>query len=137
MNYLKILVDDIHTTIVATIGEDNRPQTRAIDMMLYDENGVYFLTAKGKLFYSQLMEQNFIAVSAIKDKKAISLRGYIKNIGTNKLDEIFEKNPYMKEIYPGDTKFELEVFCLYQAQGQYFDITDPSNIVTASIVIGE
>ena len=48
MDYLKLLVDEIHSTTVATIGSDGHPQTRIIDMMYYDEEGVYFLTAKGK-----------------------------------------------------------------------------------------
>ena len=128
MKYVKILVEEIHSTTAATIGEDGRPQTRAIDMMLYDENGVYFLTAKGKAFYQQLMEQQFLALSGTKDKKAVSLRGKIKNIGSEKLDEIFEKNTYMQQIYPGDTRDALEVFCLHEAQGEYFDISDPSHM---------
>ena len=44
-DYLKVLVESIHSTTIATIGADGRPQTRVIDMMLWDENGVYFLTA--------------------------------------------------------------------------------------------
>ena len=40
MDYLKLLVDDIHSTTVATIGSDGHPQTRIIDMMYYDEEGV-------------------------------------------------------------------------------------------------
>ena len=32
--YLKILVEDIHSTTVSTIGADGHPQTRVIDMML-------------------------------------------------------------------------------------------------------
>ena len=48
MDYLELLVDEIHSTTVATIGSDGHPQTRIIDMMYYDEEGVYFLTAKGK-----------------------------------------------------------------------------------------
>ena len=135
--YLKILVEDIHSTTVATIGADGHPQTRVIDMMLYDEKGVYFLTAKGKVFYEQLMEQQYIAISATKDKMAISLRGKIKNIGYEKLDEIFEKNKYMQKIYPDDTRSALQVFCLYEAEGEYFDISNPSHIVRESIVIGE
>ena len=87
--YLKMLVEDFHSTMVATIGADGHPQTRVIDMMLWDEKGVYFLTARGKAFYDQLMEQMYIALSATKDKKAISLRGKIENIGSEKLDEIF------------------------------------------------
>ena len=42
MDYLKLLVDEIHSTTVATIGSDGHPQTRIIDMMYYDEEGVYF-----------------------------------------------------------------------------------------------
>ena len=112
-DYLKLLVESIHSTTIATIGADSHPQTRVIDMMLWDEQGVYFLTAKGKAFYAQLMEQGFIALSATKDKISISLRGKIRNIGSEKLDEIFEKNTYMQSIYPGDTRSALEVFCLY------------------------
>ena len=137
MDYLKLLVDEIHSTTVATIGTDGHPQTRIIDMMYYDKEGVYFLTAKGKAFYDQLMEQQYVAISATKDKIAVSLRGKIKNIGKKNLDIMFEKNPYMKEIYPGDTRDAIEVFCLYEAQGEYFDISNPSNIVRDTIIIGE
>ena len=135
--YLKILVEDIHSTTVATIGADGHPQTRVIDMMLWDEKGVYFLTAKGKEFYAQLMEQKYISLSAVKEKRSISLRGKIRNIHSEKLDEIFEKNPYMQGIYPGDTRSALEVFQLYEAEGEYFDISEPSHIVRGSFTIGK
>jgi len=137
LEYIKILVEEFHSTTVATMGADGHPQTRVIDMMHYDEEGVYFLTAKGKAFYNQLMEQGYIAVSATKDKKAVSLRGKVKNIGKQNLDIMFEKNPYMKEIYPDNTREALEVFCLYEAQGEYFDISNPSNVVRENIAIGE
>ena len=137
LDYLKLLVEEIHSTTVATIGSDGHPQTRIIDMMYYDEEGVYFLTAKGKVFYDQLMDQKYIAISATKDKLAISLRGKVKNIGKKNLDIMFERNPYMKEIYPGDTRDALEVFQLYEAQGEYFDISNPSNIVRDTIMIGK
>lgn len=91
LKYIKLLVEEIHSTTVATIGTDGHPQTRIIDMMYYDEDGVYFLTAKGKTFYDQLLEQGFIAISATKDKKAVSLRGRIKGIGKRNLDIMFEK----------------------------------------------
>lgn len=136
INYLKLLVDEIHSTTVATIGPDGHPQTRIIDMMYYDKEGVYFLTAKGKAFYEQLMEQRYVAVSGSKEKTAVSLRGKIRNIGKKNLDSIFARNPYMQKIYPGDTKDALEVFQFYEAQGEYFDISEPSNIVRDTIIIG-
>ncbi len=136
-DYLKLLVESIHSTTVATIGANGHPQTRVIDMMLYDERGVYFLTAKGKAFYIQLMEQGYVALSAVKDKLSISLRGKVKNLGRRKLDEIFEKNTYMQSIYPGGTRSALEVFCLYEADGEYFDISDPAHIVRDNFTIGK
>ena len=48
--YLSYLVEEIHTTVVATVDDSGLPVTAAIDMMDADENGVYFLTAKGKGF---------------------------------------------------------------------------------------
>lgn len=135
--YLKKLVEEFHSATVATTGTDGHPQTRVIDMMLWDDKGVYFLTAKGKEFYKQIMEQQFVAISATKDKAAVSLRGKVKNIGSEKLDEIFEKNAYMQKIYPGDTRTALEVFCLYEAEGEYFDISDPAQVVRDSIVVGD
>jgi len=39
-DYLKILVEQIHSTTIATIAADGHPQTRVINMMLWDENGV-------------------------------------------------------------------------------------------------
>ena len=137
LDYLRLLVDEIHSTTVATIGSDGHPQTRIIDMMYYDEDGVYFFTAKGKAFYEQLMNQQYVAISATKNKIAISLRGRVKNIEKKNLDIMFEKNSYMKEIYPGDTREAIEVFWLYEAQGEYFDISNPSKIVRDTITIGK
>ena len=104
-------------------------------MMLLDDKGIYFLTAKGKALYAQLMEQGYIALSAAKGKVSVSLRGKIRNIGKEKLEEIFEKNTYMQSIYPSDTRDALEVFCLYEAEGEYFDISDLSHVTRDSIGI--
>lgn len=58
--YLNLLVNEFHSATMATIGADDHPVTRIIDLMLWNESGVYFLTAKGKSLYTQLMEQKFI-----------------------------------------------------------------------------
>lgn len=135
-DYLKLLVEQIHSCTVATIGADGHPQTRVIDMMLWDNEGVYFLTAKGKSFYQQLITQQYLSLSATKDGQAVSLRGKVKSIVHAKLDEIFIKNPYMQKIYPVGTRSALEVFWIYEAQGEYFDISDPAHVVRDSFVIG-
>ena len=57
MDYLKFLQQEIHTTVAATVDDDGLPVTCAIDIMDADENGLYFLTAKGKGFYHRLKTQ--------------------------------------------------------------------------------
>lgn len=50
---------------------------------------------------------------------------------------IFEKNPYMQKIYPGSTRSALEVFQIYEAEGEFFDISDPSHVTRDRFVIGD
>ncbi len=111
VDILQILQEEIHSTVVATVDENGYPQTCVIDMMLADENGLYFLTAKGKAFYERLMKKPFVALSGMKGTDtmstfSISVRGHVQNIGKNRLSEIFEKNPYMAKIYPSEKSRE-------------------------------
>ena len=110
---LKVLQEDIHTVIIATTDQKGYPYTCAIDMMLLEDESLYFLTARGKAFYNRLMKQSHIALTGLKGEDtmssvAISLQGTVKNIGHERLDEIFEKNPYMKEIYPERYRIHIQ-----------------------------
>ncbi len=96
--YLNLLVNEFHSATMATIGADGHPVTRIIDLMLWDESGVYFLTAKGKSLYTQLMEQKFIALSATAEKRAISLRGKIKKY-TNRQITSPTKSPHQHNLF--------------------------------------
>lgn len=129
-DYLKILKDEIHSAVFATVDENGLPDARVIDIMLADSDSLYFITAKGKRFYRQLMEQKFVAISGMTggdhslDKKAVSVRGKIRNIGNEKLEKVFAENPYMNEIYPSmESRNALEVFQMYEGQGEYFDLS--------------
>ena len=56
-DYLAYLVEEIHTTVVATVDDAGLPVTAAIDMMDADEGDVYFLTARGKGFYDRFLRK--------------------------------------------------------------------------------
>lgn len=56
-DYLKYIVEEIHTVIVATVDSKGLPVTAAIDMMDFDDESLYFLTAKGKGFYDRLKDK--------------------------------------------------------------------------------
>ncbi len=96
--------------------------------MLSDKDGLYFLTAKGKAFYERLKNQPFISITGMKgddtlSSKSITLRGEVREIGQQRLSEIFEKNPYMEVIYPNrESRTALTVFQIYKESGEYFDL---------------
>lgn len=129
LEILQLLQRDIHSTVVATVDEDGLPQTCVIDMMLCDEGGLYFLTARGKKFYERLMLRGYAAVSGMKGEDtmstvSVSLRGKVRSIGKERLEEIFEENPYMAKIYPSAGSREaLEVFQIFEASGELFDLS--------------
>ena len=129
-DYFSFLVNEIHTTVVATVDEECLPVTAAIDMMDYDENSLYFLTAKGKGFYDRLVKQGFLAFTALKGEDmmssvALSVCGRVRELGYDKIPELFEKNPYMHEIYPTEESMHaLTVFQIYEGTGEWFDLRE-------------
>ena len=126
LNYLQ---QEIHTTVVATTDKEGLPVTCAIDMMDADEKGLYFLTAKGKSFYNRLKETGYMALTGMKGEDtmscvAVSMRGKVKELGGAPLPRLFEKNPYMREIYPTpESQRALTVFLLYEGSGEWFDLS--------------
>ena len=55
---------------------------------------------------------------------AVSIRGKVKEIGSDMLSVLFEKNPYMNEIYPTeDSRKALTVFQIYKGSGEWFDLS--------------
>lgn len=128
-DYLEYIVQEIHTTVVATVDDEGLPVTAAIDMMDADENGLYFLTAKGKGFYDRLKKREFLALTAMKGEDtmssvAVSIRGKVRELGYEKIPELFEKNPYMQQIYPtGESMKALTVFHIYEGTGEWFDLS--------------
>ena len=128
-SYLRYIVNEIHTTIVATVDDEGLPVTAAIDMMDADENGLYFLTARGKSFYDRLKKRGFLALTALKGEDtmtsvAVSLRGKVRELGYDRIPELFNKNPYMYTIYPTEESMKaLTVFQIYEGGGEWFDLS--------------
>lgn len=128
-DYLSYIVHQIHTAVVATVDDEGLPVTAAIDMMDSDDSSLYFLTAKGKGFYDRLVKRGFLAMTAIKGEAtlssvAVSVRGNVRELGYEKIPELFMKNPYMREIYPTEESMRaLTVFQVYEGNGEWFDLS--------------
>ena len=129
MNYLKYLTKEIHSTVMATVDENGLPVTCAIDIADHDENGLYFLTARGKNFYARLKRGGYVSLTGMKgtdtlSRVAISVRGRVEEVGSDYLNRLFEKNGYMYGIYPTkESRTALTVFRIYDGCGEWFDLS--------------
>ena len=93
--------------------------------MLVQENGLYFLTARGKSFYQQLEKNQKIAICGL-DEQYVSVRvvGDIRFCKDKSVvDNIFVHNPMMNDLYPGEKRDILEGFHMYQGKGEIFDLS--------------
>ncbi len=129
MNYLRYLEKEIHSVVAATVDNNGLPVTCAIDIMDSDDNGLYFLTSKGKRLYARLKKNEYVALTGMKGEDTlscvtISLRGRVKELENARLPLLFEKNPYMWEIYPTrESQKALTVFQIYEGSGEWFDLS--------------
>ena len=84
MNKAQILQElrKIKDVAFATVDSEERPQVRIIDVMLADEETIYFCTARGKAFYHQLCEGGYVAVSGLnKQFQMFRISGRAQKLG--------------------------------------------------------
>ena len=130
MDYLKTLVQEIHSVVVATVDEAGNPHTSVMDMMLEDGQTVYFLTASFKSLFKRLKDDGRVSVTGMTqgngtmERKSITLTGQVEHIGKEKLEDLLAAKPYMYDIYPTEEgRSFLEVFRFKHAKGEFYDLT--------------
>ena len=137
-DFLQIL-REVKDVTFATTDENGRPRARIIDVMLVEEGRLYFCTARGKDFYRELTEGGYVAVTGMnRDFQMVRLEGKAWKVPEQKkwIDRIFEENPVMNDVYPGDSRYILEPFCLDGGQMEFFDL-GKSPVQRWSFVLGE
>lgn len=128
-DYFEFIVREIHSVVMATVNDDGLPVTCVIDIMHCDDGGLYFLTARGKNFYSRLKERRYVSLSGMKGSDtmhcvAVSVSGRVREVGSGMLPVLLEENPYMYEIYPtSESRKALTVFQIYEGCGEWFDLS--------------
>ena len=116
------ILRDVKDAAFATVDEKGVPQVRIIDVMLAEDEKIYFCTARGKDFYAQLMQDNHIAVTAVnRDFQMVRLTGTAEKLKDQKdwIDRIFQKNPSMNSVYPKESRYILEPFCIADANIEF------------------
>lgn len=127
MNAQKCLdiLREIKDVAFATVDAKGLPQIRIIDVMIVEDEKLYFCTARGKDFYLQLMKNNQVAITGMnKDYQMIRLNGKAKYLSDHKkwIDRIFKENPTMNTVYPNDSRYILEAFCIDNGEIEFFDL---------------
>ena len=130
---------DIKDVAFATVDEKGKPQVRIIDIMLVEENRVYFCTARGKDFYRQLICTQEVAVTGMNAAyQMVRLWGRARRAEKQEywIDRIFEENPSMKEVYPKDSRSILEAFYVESGALEFFDL-GKTPVFRESYVLGQ
>ena len=112
----------------ATVDEHGAPQIRNISAIHYEPEAMYFFTAKGKDFCRQLLADGRVQVLGYtKYKEMIRLSARVKPVDEAAqqkwIDTIFAKQPYLSNVYPGDTRrIAGIVFEITEAEIEYFHL---------------
>lgn len=133
------ILREIKDVAFATVDQKGCPQVRIIDIMIIEKEKMYFCTARGKDFYKQLMGNGKIAVTGMnKAYQMIRLNGEAHRLEDQKvwIDRIFEENPSMKDVYPGNSRYVLEAFCVENGEVEFFDLGQ-TPIVRESYRLGD
>lgn len=107
----------------ATINQ-GEPDARIVNVMLVEEDGIYFTTGRGKHFYKQLEQNPKVAICGMnEDLVAVRLIGDIRRCeGREMMHRILERNPLLGNLYAGETIQILEPFHLFRGKGEIFDL---------------
>lgn len=119
------ILRDIKDVAFATVDAAGKPQVRIIDVMIVEGEKLYFCTARGKDFYRQLIARPDVAITGLnKDFQMVRLMGKAKKLDEQKvwMDRIFDENPVMNDVYPGESRYILEPFCLEEGEVEFFDL---------------
>lgn len=132
------MLREIKSVSIATADELGRPRVRIIDIMLAEENAVYFCTARGKDFYRELMDRKQAAIVGMhQNTRMIRLSGSVISLSEQKkwIDRIFIANPIMNDVYPGASRYILEPFSIRDGELEFFDLSS-SPITRESFSLG-
>ena len=108
----------------ATVDADGLPSVRIVDIMHAEDDRLYFLVPRGKALHAELTRMPTVAiVGQTTDFRSCRLRGCaVRPEGAEEqrrlVDWMFELNPAMNELYPGDSRYICDVFLIENGSGE-------------------
>ncbi len=113
--------------VFSTVDPDGSPQVRNISAIHYEPDAMYFFTARGKNFCRELLSDGRVQVlgyTRYKEMIRLSARAIpVPQEGQQKWTGIiFAEQPYLANVYPGDTRKIGIVFEIRDAEIEYFNL---------------
>jgi uncharacterized pyridoxamine 5'-phosphate oxidase family protein/Pyruvate/2-oxoacid:ferredoxin oxidoreductase delta subunit len=113
----------IKSVAFATSDGEN-PHVRIADVMLVENDMLFFLVPRGKAFYKQLKKNPRLALVGMDTTyKSVRITGNIEFVDRLWVDKIFEANPMMNDLYPDEKRDILEAYCMKAGKGDVFDLS--------------
>ena len=93
----------------ATVDKYGKPQIRNISAIHYEQQSLYFFTARGKAFCEELLSDGHVQILGYtKYKEMIRLSAKAEKVPDDEqrkwIDRIFEEQPYLSNVYPDNTR---------------------------------
>ncbi len=120
------ILREIKDVAFATVDEYDFPQVRIIDVMIVENEKLYFCTSRGKEFHKQLINTGRVAITGLtKNYESVRLCGKVKKLDNQKswIDRIFDENPSMNGVYPDKSRYILDAFCVDEGEIEFFDLS--------------
>ena len=116
---------EVIDAVLSTVDKNDNPQSRIIDIMHIEGDKIYFLTGRGKHVFEEITNHPQVSYLSLKDNRSIRITGEAYKLDDQKhwIDLIFDENPFMNNVYPGDARYILEPFCIENYQMEFFDLT--------------
>lgn len=111
----------------ATVDAQGAPQVRSISAIHYEPEALFFFTARGKDFCRELLADGRVQILGLTaSKEMIRLSGQVAPVPEAEqsrwIDAIFAEQPYLANVYPGETRRAGIVFALRQGELSYFHL---------------
>lgn len=125
----------------ATVDGEGNPQIRCISANHFEKDSFYFFTARGKNFCHELLENGkvqILAYTRFKEMIRLSAKAVPapKSEQEEKINTIFSEQPYLSNVYPGDTRKIGKIFEVKHAEMEYFHL-GVNPIFRESYTLGE
>lgn len=118
----------VGTLSFATVDEFGNPQIRSVSAIHYEDDSLYFFTAQGKNFCKELKATKKTQILGLTMyKEMIRLSGDVVYLDGDEAikwrDVIFKEQPYLENVYPGETKDIGAIFMIKDAEIEYFNLS--------------